>query len=108
MMDTAEQPAILQLQKTYGKTIHTWSFDETPDLPLGPPRLMMSFTAPGQANEEIVKRRDDRLGMSTEVKRQVREGYLPPYTKAEGADNWEKTGKAITFEVVEKDIEKAV
>lgn len=40
--DIAEQPAMLELQKTYGKTIHTWAIDIHPDLPLGPPSLMMS------------------------------------------------------------------
>jgi hypothetical protein len=54
---------MLELQKTYGKTIHTWvscplngvditltectcvqAFDKHPDLPLGPPHLMMAYT----------------------------------------------------------------
>ena len=43
--DLAEQPAMLELQKTYGKTIHTWAIDASPDLPLGPPNLMMSYVA---------------------------------------------------------------
>lgn len=38
----AEQPAMLNLRKTYGKTIHTWQSDIHPDLPLGPPSLMMA------------------------------------------------------------------
>jgi hypothetical protein len=27
-----------------GKTVHTWAFDQHPDLPLGPPNVMMSYT----------------------------------------------------------------
>lgn len=101
--DAAEQPAMLELHQTYGKTIHTWAIDETPDLPLGPPHLMMSFTGPGQANPELVKARDARLGMSTDDKRELREHYLPPYEKVEGADEWESKGKGIVFEAVEGD-----
>lgn len=34
--DVAEQPAMLELQDTYGKVIHTWAPDVHADLPLGP------------------------------------------------------------------------
>lgn len=58
--DMSERPAMLELHRTYGKTIHTWQvlpaqvvdhpltwsrqYDKHPDLPLGPPQLMMSLT----------------------------------------------------------------
>ncbi|EPQ52818.1 DUF1264-domain-containing protein, partial [Gloeophyllum trabeum ATCC 11539] len=70
--DAAEQPAMLELQKTYGKTIHTWAIDEHPDLPLGPPNLMMSYTADGQIPLEVLKKRDEKWGMDTEGKRKLR------------------------------------
>lgn len=41
----AEQPAMLNLRKTYGKTIHTWQYDIHPHLPLGPPSLMMALNS---------------------------------------------------------------
>ena len=102
--DVAEQPAMLELHTTYGKTIHTWPIDTSPEFPFGPPNLMMSYTGPGQASEEVVQDRDKAMSISTEEKRKVREGYLPPYEKVAGADAWEKSGKAIVFEPVEKEV----
>ncbi|KAK1925845.1 hypothetical protein DB88DRAFT_524193 [Papiliotrema laurentii] len=100
--DIAERPAMLELHRTYGKTIHTWQFDIHPDLPLGPPTLMMSYTADGQVDEKQLKERDDELGYSTSTKRQVRRDYLraedlerPP---AEGCDMWEK-GSRLKLEL---------
>ncbi|KAH9856952.1 DUF1264-domain-containing protein [Lenzites betulinus] len=100
--DVAEQPAMLELQKTYGKTIHTWAIDTSPELPLGPPQLMMAYTADGQGPPEaLIKARDAQWGQDTTVKRQTRTGYLPPYQKADGADEWEKTGRGVIFTVEE-------
>ncbi|KAI0374967.1 DUF1264-domain-containing protein [Pilatotrama ljubarskyi] len=100
--DAAEQPAMLELQKTYGKTIHTWAFDIHPDLPLGPPNLMMSYTGDGQGPpEDLVKKRDTEWGQDTAAKRELRKGYLPPYEKVDDADEWEKTGRVVKFSVEE-------
>lgn len=44
----SEQPAMLNLRTTYGKTIHTWQYDKHPSVPLGPPQLMMSVTSDDQ------------------------------------------------------------
>jgi hypothetical protein len=104
--DTAEQPAMLELQKTYGKTIHTWAVDISPDLPLGPPNLMMSYTQDGQIDPSMVEARDQRLGISTEDKKALRKTYLPRYEKNVGADEWEKTGKGVGLVVEEVDIAK--
>ncbi|KZT29766.1 DUF1264-domain-containing protein [Neolentinus lepideus HHB14362 ss-1] len=104
--DVAEQPAMLELQKTYGKTIHTWAIDETPELPLGPPNLMMAYTADGQIPPELVKQRDQKWGMDTEAKRQLRAGYLPEYQPLDGADDWQSTGKGVVFEPVLRDLKK--
>ncbi|KAI0362189.1 DUF1264-domain-containing protein [Trametes cingulata] len=101
-VDAAEQPAMLELHKTYGKTIHTWAFDIHPDLPLGPPNVMMSYTGDGQGPpEEMLKARDTYWGQDTAAKRELRKGYLPPYEKAEGADEWEKTGRGVKLAVDE-------
>lgn len=102
--DAAEQPVMLYLQKTYGKTIHTWAIDITPDLPLGPPRLMMSYTADGQMDSAMVKARDETLGVSTEEKKKLRKSYLPSYETMPGADEWEKTGKGVEFRATEVDL----
>ncbi|KAF5359263.1 hypothetical protein D9756_003231 [Leucocoprinus leucothites] len=97
VVDIAEQPAMLELQKTYGKTIHTWAVDVSPDLPLGPPSLMASYTSDEQVPVAMVKARDDRLGVSTEAQRKHRQSYLPKYDKHREADQWEKSGKGIQF-----------
>ncbi|KAI0928496.1 hypothetical protein AcW1_005725 [Taiwanofungus camphoratus] len=102
--DAAEQPVILEIHKTYGKTIHTWPVDTCPNLPLGPPNLMISYTDDGQGPPpEMVNLRDQRCGMDTAAKRQLRAGYLPPYEKRADTDQWEETGKALVFEVKEVD-----
>ncbi|VDB84576.1 unnamed protein product [Peniophora sp. CBMAI 1063] len=99
--DAAEQPAMLELQKTYGKTIHTWQFDVHPDLPLGPPALMMSYTSDDQVPYDLVRERDERYGVNTEEKRKLRKGYLPEYETVKGADEWETEKKAIMLQAVD-------
>jgi hypothetical protein len=55
----------------------------------------------------MVKKRDEsETGQSTEKKRELRAGYLPPYTTLPGADAWEKSGQAVIFEPIEKAIKK--
>lgn len=96
---------MLELQRTYGKTIHTWAYDIHPNLPLGPPSLMMSYTKDGQGPpDELVKARDEKYGMDTQSKRRLRAGYLPKYEKSEEADEWERTGKGIVFGPQERDL----
>lgn len=48
--DVAEQHTMLEIQRTYGKTIHTWPTDVHPDLPLGLPQLTVLYTADGQGS----------------------------------------------------------
>jgi hypothetical protein len=103
--DTAEKPAMLELHQTYGKTIHTWAYDESPELPLGPPQLMMSYTHDNQAGDEAIRRRDERFGISTSAKKKLREGYLPRYQKDSKADQWEKSGTGIVFKPEEVEIQ---
>ncbi|WVQ85685.1 hypothetical protein IAT38_007851 [Cryptococcus sp. DSM 104549] len=103
--DVAERPAMLELHRTYGKTTHTWQFDIHPDMPLGPPALMLAYTEDSQVDKAVLKERDEALGVSTEAKKAVRAQYLrkedlekPP---AKGADVcWE--GKLGTWEYVEQ------
>ncbi|TFY53900.1 hypothetical protein EVJ58_g9181 [Rhodofomes roseus] len=80
--DLAEQPAILEIQRT------SWS--RTPPTARARP-------------PEMVKARDERSGMDTARKRELRKGYLPPYEKREEADAWEETKKGIVFEAKEVD-----
>ncbi|KAG1754550.1 hypothetical protein EDB19DRAFT_1892526 [Suillus lakei] len=90
---------MLHLQQTYGKTIHTWAFDKFPELPLGPPHLMMSYTGDNQISDEAVRRRDERSGISSSAEKKLREAYLPPYEKDKKADQWEASGTALSHQV---------
>jgi len=115
----AEQPAMLELQTTYGKTVHTWQPDIHPDLPLGAPNLMMSFTAPTPTspsgiNPTLLQARDAKLGISTDAKRELRAGYLPNYgvsvdgegkeVKVEGCDEGERKGRCLQFVAEERTV----
>lgn len=79
--DIAERPAMLELHRTYGKTIHTWQPDVSPELPLGPPHLMMAYVRDDQVDTARLKNRDDTMGYSTEAKRALRDNYLPKERK---------------------------
>lgn len=76
--DVAEHELMEKLVSTYGKTIHTWHTDQHKDLPVGVPMLMMGFTADGQIQQQLVKARDERFGISTENKRKQREDIPMP------------------------------
>lgn len=111
MHDMSERPAMIELHRTYGKTIHTWyvslvtpwglrptsnkirQYDKHPDLPLGPPQLMMSLTDDSMVEEhrDILEGMDKKVGASSQAKREMRAGYLPKENMdrpvAEGADS---------------------
>ncbi len=98
---------MLELQRTYGKTIHTWAYDVYPDLPLGPPNLMMSYTSDENAPPaDLVKARDEKWGMDTAGKRKLRAGYLPPYEKRPESDMWQDTGECVSFEPQERNVKQ--
>lgn len=102
--DELEKGPMSELYKTYGKVIHTWH-PTTSALPLGPPTLMMSTTEkhPGaRENVDLIASRKKEMGIDTNAKEEYRKSYLDPnYQVAQGADEWEKTGKAKVFEVKE-------
>lgn len=98
--DVAEKEMMKKLVNTYGKTWHTWQVDRGDELPLGPPQLMMGFTADGQADPDMVARRDQKLDVSVERKKRLRED-IPAAPIAPGADAWQH-GPALQVEVEEK------
>ncbi|KAI8468414.1 MAG: DUF1264-domain-containing protein [Monoraphidium minutum] len=61
-----------KLIDTYGKTWHFWQVDLGHALPLGPPQLMMSFTADGQLDPAMLIQRDTDLGTDTAAARASR------------------------------------
>jgi len=102
IMDAAERPVLQDLRRTFGKTCHTWQFDIHPDLPLGPPQMMMSFTKDEQIDQKVLGERDAALGISSADKRKQRESWLEPpsgqYEKPEGVDCWSKDGTSWQLE----------
>ncbi len=90
--DLAEHAYVEDLVTTYGKTFHTWQYDRD-DFPYGIPQLMMAFTADGQADEELLRARDARLGISTSRNRRNR-ADIPTPDIAPGANAWE-TGRTL-------------
>lgn len=99
---------MLHLHQTYGKMIHTWAFDEFPELPLGPPYFMMSYAGVNPPSNEAVHRWDECSGILSSAKKKLREGYLPRYQKDNKADQWEAraSGTGITFKPEEARIQK--
>ncbi|CCU75183.1 DUF1264 domain protein [Blumeria hordei DH14] len=76
--DTAETAEMKELVGLYGKTYHFWQVDRGDALPLGTPQLMMSFTADNQIPWETVRNRDERYGIKTEKKRDLRQRIESP------------------------------
>jgi hypothetical protein len=101
--DLAEHPYFEDLVSTYGKTFHNWQYDRD-DFPYGVPQLMMGLTEDGQANEELIRDRDRRLGISTAHKRQNRDD-IPWPEVAPGANPWE-SGRTVQTRVEEIDFRR--
>ncbi|WP_431033456.1 OBAP family protein [Pseudomonas yamanorum] len=85
--EVAEHALMEKLVHTYGKTWHIWHTDLDKRLPLGVPQLMMGFTADGQADAHMVAERDQRMGIDSSQKKQVRADIAAPPI-APGADAW--------------------
>jgi len=89
----AEQELMQELVNTYGKTWHLWQVDRGDQLPLGLPRLMMGFTADGQADATMVAERD-RARMIDAGKVKAQRALLSARPVAPGADTWQQ-GRAF-------------
>lgn len=101
--DIAEKVYFKDLVATYGKTFHTWQYDRD-DFPYGVPQLMMGLTADGQAQEELIRERDRRLGVSTPHKLEER-ADIPMPDVASGANPWEH-GRTVQTRLEEMDFKR--
>ncbi|POW10274.1 hypothetical protein PSTT_06129 [Puccinia striiformis] len=71
----------------------TGTLIKNPDLPLGAPSLMMSYTNPEMVDWELVKKRDQEYDVNTIERSKARSTYLDlKYPKNEEADQWMKSG----------------
>ncbi|KAI1747099.1 hypothetical protein F4782DRAFT_451192 [Xylaria castorea] len=91
------------LVNTYGKTIHTWRYDQKDaPYPVGVPELVMGFTHDDQITPDFVLERDDLFGTNTSEIRNARKDIVPNDVLS-GADSW-KYGYALSFGIVNKTI----
>jgi hypothetical protein len=89
---------------TYGKTIHTWRYDERlSDLPIGIPELVAGFTGTGQITSTFVTERDKLFGVNTTEIRNSRADIVAPKVLP-GADSW-KYGYVLTLGLVNTTME---
>lgn len=87
--DGAQQKLMTELVTSYGKTWHTWQIERGDLLPLGLPKLMMGFTADGQARPALLAERDRAQGINAaEIGRQRSAMAVRPI--AAGADAWQQ------------------
>jgi hypothetical protein len=94
LSEEAELDLMRKVMSTYGKTWHTWPTEHFDDkLPLGAPSLMMAFTRDGQAQQELIEKRDRSFNISTGAKKKARAGMEAPPVQP-GADAWQ-TGRAF-------------
>jgi hypothetical protein len=100
MTDADEHALMARTVRTYGKTWHTWDpVRPGGALPLGVPKLMMSFTTDGQLREDMIAQRDRRMQIST-VQKRAQRSDIPAPRILPGADNWQsgQSVKLITEE----------
>ncbi|CAF2069751.1 unnamed protein product [Brassica oleracea var. botrytis] len=102
------KPELKNLAKSYGKFWCTWQIDRGDRLPLGTPSLMVSpqDVSLGRIKPELVKKRDEEHGISTESLKPSREGICGPEKKNLIADYWVRFRKGFAIDVVETDMKR--
>ncbi|KAJ3243000.1 hypothetical protein HK104_008176 [Borealophlyctis nickersoniae] len=75
--------------RTYGKTWHFWQVERGDVLPFGPPSLMMSFSADGQVDPDIIAKRDKMFNVDIQDLVERRKD-IPEPEHDPGADHWKK------------------
>ncbi|KAF4966338.1 hypothetical protein FSARC_5966 [Fusarium sarcochroum] len=87
----AENYEMDQVVHLYGKVYHLWQTDRGDTLPLGPPKLMTSFTADGQFDfEKNVGERDRRFGTDYKLKQEARKDIPTPTIHEDADQAWKK------------------
>lgn len=88
--EKADHELMKSKMNSYGKTWHTW--DTAPSgseqsIPLGKPRMAWSFNRFGEAQEQLVEERDQRMNINTEERRKGREDLIPLAKPQSGVDS---------------------
>ncbi|EES03609.1 hypothetical protein BDA96_03G319200 [Sorghum bicolor] len=105
-----EKAELDHLATTFGKFWCTWQVDRGDRLPLGAPPLMVSPQADPAATvrPDLVRRRDDRYGFSTEELRVARADVEAPAEEhpAQQADYWLRHRKGFAVDVVPHEMKR--
>ena len=89
--EAAETREMRHIVDLYGKVYHLWQTDRGDALPLGEPRLMMSFTAPDQFDfERAVGERDARFGTDWRRKKELRKDIPEPVVHPDADSCWKR------------------
>ncbi|KAL4899946.1 hypothetical protein BDW74DRAFT_162745 [Aspergillus multicolor] len=91
--ETSEMRDVIPL---YGKTYHFWQVDRGDPVPMGEPKLMLSFTDESKVKmavpgglDELVKKRDEQFGVETASKREKRADIEEPERHPDADAMWE-------------------
>ncbi|KAF2259295.1 DUF1264-domain-containing protein [Lojkania enalia] len=93
--EVAENKEMEQVVTLYGKVYHLWQTDRGDKLPVGPPKLMMSYTAADQMPggfEAVVGDRDKRFGSDWKRKKEIRSYIEEPKVHQNADATWAKGG----------------
>lgn len=89
--ETAETEEMRHVIGLYGKVYHLWQTDRGDQLPLGEPKLMMSFTGEGQFDfEREVGARDERFGTDWHRKKELRKDIEVPEVHSDADSCWKR------------------
>ncbi|EPS61039.1 hypothetical protein M569_13760, partial [Genlisea aurea] len=103
-----QKPELKDIAQTYGKFWCTWQVDRGDKVPLGAPALMMSAQGvnTGAVREEMIRRRDEKYGVSSEERKKSREDIAVPVTTNPYSDYWMTTGKGFAVDVQLTDMKR--
>ncbi|KAL7267919.1 hypothetical protein RUND412_009479 [Rhizina undulata] len=86
-VETKEMESVIKL---YGKTYHLWQTDKGHELPLGEPKLMVSFVKETEDFERLVTERDGVFGVDYRHKSELRK-HIPVPEIHPDADSWDQS-----------------
>ncbi|RYP58030.1 hypothetical protein DL769_009144 [Monosporascus sp. CRB-8-3] len=89
--EAAETREMEEVVSLYGKVYHLWQTDRGDQLPLGEPKLMMSFTGEDQFDfAKSVGERDARFGTDWRRKREIRQHIQEPKIHPDADSCWKR------------------
>ncbi|OIW25404.1 DUF1264-domain-containing protein [Coniochaeta ligniaria NRRL 30616] len=95
LWEKAENKEMEQVVTLYGKVYHLWQVDRGDKLPLGPPKLMTSFTDWDQFDTKTMDERDKRFGSDWRRKKEIREYIEVPKLHEDVDQTWKKAGAGV-------------